>query len=125
MSGLDQGYALVKKSLGGKMSKQDKFGFIFSNENSVIRVAATANITSWLVLLVFIATFLSNFWPLFDGTVPFSELLKQPSSLVNMFYLLIMGVVYFSILQGVSRLLHLGLDIYYSLYPDQDEDKEE
>jgi len=107
------------------MSKQDKFGFIFSNENSIIRVAATANITSWLVLLVFIATFLSNFWPLFDGTVPFSELLKQPSSLVNMFYLLIMGVVYFSILQGVSRLLHLGLDIYYSLYPDEDEDKEE
>ena len=107
------------------MSKQDKFGFIFSNEDSVMRVAATANITSWLVLLVFIATFISNFWPLFNGTVPFSELLNQPSSLVNMFYVLIMGVVYFSILQGVARLLHLGLDIYYAMYPDEDEGKTE
>lgn len=107
------------------MSKQDKFGFIFSNEDSVMRVAAAANITSWLVLLVFIATFVSNFWPLFNGTVPFSELLNQPTSLVNMFYVLIMGVVYFSILQGVSRLLHLGLDIFYSLYPDEDEVKAE
>ena len=107
------------------MSKQDKFGLIFSNEDSVMRAAATANITSWLVLLVFIATFISNFWPLFNGTVPFSELLNQPSSLVNMFYVLIMGVVYFSILQGVARLLHLGLDIYYAMYPDEDEDKSE
>jgi hypothetical protein len=107
------------------MSKQDKFGFIFSNEDSVMRVAATANITSWLVLLVFIATFISNFWPLFNGTVPFSELLNQPSSLVNVFYLLIMGVVYFSTLQGVARLLHLGLDIFYALYPDEDEVKAE
>ena len=104
------------------MSKQqDELGFIFSNENSVMRVAATANVTSWLVLLVFIATFLTNFWPLFDGTVPFSELLKQPTSLVNVFYVLTMGFVYFCILQGVSRLLHLGLDIHYSLYPDEDE----
>lgn len=107
------------------MSKQDKFGFIFSNEDSIMRVAATANITSWLVLLVFIATFVTNFWPLFNGTVPFSELFNQPSSLVNVFYVLIMGVVYFSILQGVSRLLHLGLDIFYSLYPDEDEVKAE
>lgn len=107
------------------MSKQDKFGFIFSNEDSIMRVAATANITSWLVLLVFIATFFTNFWPLFNGTVPFSELLNQPTSLVNMFYVLIMGVVYFGLLQGVARLLHLGLDIFYSLYPDEDEDKAE
>lgn len=105
------------------MSKQDKFGFIFSNENSVMRVAATANITSWLVLLVFIATFITNFWPLFDGTVPVSELLNQPSSLVNAFYVLIMGVVYFGILQGVARLLHLGLDIFYAIGPEEDDEE--
>lgn len=105
------------------MSKQDKFGFIFSNEDGVMRAAAVANVTSWLVLLVFVATFVTNFWPLFDGTVPFSELFNQPTSLVNVFYILIMGVVYFSILQGVSRLLHLGLDIYYSLYPDEEEEE--
>lgn len=103
------------------MSKQDKFGFIFSNENSVIRVATTASITSWLVLLVFIATFVTNFWPLFNGTIPLSELIRQPSSLVNMFYVLVMGVVYFSVLQGVSRLLHLGLDIFYALDAAEDE----
>lgn len=105
------------------MSKQDKLGFIFSNEDTVMRVAATANITSWLVLVVFIATFVTNFWPLFNGTVPFSELLNQPTSLVNAFYVLIMGVVYFSILQGVARLLHLGLDIYYATDLDMDEEE--
>lgn len=105
------------------MSKQNKFDFIFSNEDSVMRAAAVANVTSWLVLLVFVATFVTNFWPLFDGTVPFSELFNQPASLVNVFYILIMGVVYFSILQGVARLLHLGLDICYSFYPDEEEDE--
>ncbi|MEW6285255.1 MAG: hypothetical protein AB1509_03420 [Chloroflexota bacterium] len=106
------------------MSKQDKFDFIFSNEDGVLRAAAIANVTSWLALLVFVATFVTNFWPLFDGTVPFSELFNQPTSLVNVFYILIMGVVYFSLLQGVSRLLHLGLDIFYSLNPDEDESEE-
>jgi TRAP-type mannitol/chloroaromatic compound transport system permease small subunit len=104
------------------MSKQDNFGFIFSNEDSVMRVAATANVTSWLVLLAFVATFVTNFWPLFNGTVPFSELFNQPASLVNVFYILVMGVVYFSILQGVSRLLHLGLDLYYAMDPGEEED---
>ncbi len=106
------------------MSKQqDKFGFIFSNENSVMRIATTANITSWLVLLIFIATFVANYLPLLNGSVPLSELFKQPASLVNVLYVLIMGFVYFCILQGISRLLHLGLDIYYSLYPDEDENE--
>lgn len=104
------------------MSKQNTFGFIFSNEDSVMRVAATASITSWLVLLVFIATFVTNFWPLFDGTVPFSELFNQPATLVNVLYILIMGVVYFSMLQGVARLLHLGLDIFYALDAGEEED---
>ncbi|GAB4445031.1 MAG: hypothetical protein OHK0041_01970 [Anaerolineales bacterium] len=107
------------------MSKQDHSGFIFSNEDSVMRVAATANITSWLVLLVFVATFVTNFWPLFNGTVPFSELFNQPASLVNVFYILVMGVVYFSILQGIARLLHLGLDIFYAADAVEDEDEVE
>jgi hypothetical protein len=40
-----------------------------------------------------------------------------------MFYVLIMGVVYFSVLQGVARLLHLGLDIFYALDAAEDEDE--
>lgn len=103
------------------MSNQEKLGFIFSNENTVLRVAAAANTISWLVLLVFIATFVTNFWPLFDGTVPFSELFNQPALLVNALYLLTMGAVYFGVLQGLARLLYLGLDIFYALDADEGE----
>lgn len=102
--------------------KEEKEGFIFSNENSVIRIATTAVITSWIILLIYLVSFVTSIAPLLDGSVPWSQLFSQPSAILNLVYPLTMGVVYFSVLQGVARLLHLGLDIFYVLEPDEQQD---
>ena len=103
--------------------EEEKTGFIFSNENSVIRIATTAVITSWVILLVFVVSFFTSISPLLDGSVPWSQLFSQPSAILNLVYPLAIGVVYFSVLQGISRLLYLGLDIFYTLEPDNAEDE--
>lgn len=104
--------------------KEEKEGFIFSNENSVIRIATTAVITSWIILLIYVVSFVMSILPLLDGSVPLSQLFSQPSSILNLVYPLTMGLVYFCILQGIVRLLHLGLDIFYTLSPDEAEEDE-
>ena len=104
--------------------KEEKEGFIFSSENSVIRIATTAVITSWIILLIYVVSFVMSILPLLDGSVPWSQLFSQPSSILNFVYPLTMGLVYFCILQGIVRLLHLGLDIFYTLSPDEAEEDE-
>jgi hypothetical protein len=105
--------------------KEEKVGFIFSKENAVMQIATTALITSWIILFVYVASFVASILPLLNGSVPWSQLVGQFSTILNIVYPLIMGVVYFSILQGIARLLHLGLDIFYVLEPDDEEDEEE
>jgi len=102
--------------------EEEKTGLIFSNENGVIRIATTAAITSWIILLIFAGSFLLNALPLFDRSVAWSQLFGQPSAILNLVYPLAMGMVYFCILQGVVRLLYLGLDIFYSLEDNDEED---
>ena len=104
--------------------KEEKEGFIFSSENSVIRIATTAVITSWIILLIYVVSFVMSILPLLDGSVPWSQLFSQPSSILSLVYPLAMGLVYFCILQGIVRLLHLGLDIFYTLSPDDAEEDE-
>jgi hypothetical protein len=104
--------------------KEEKVGFIFSNENSVIRIATTALITSWVILLIYLVSFVTSIYPLVNGSVPWSQLFSQPSAILNLIYPLTMGVVYFSVLQGVARVLHLGLDIFYTLEPEDVEEGE-
>ena len=98
--------------------EEEKDGFVFSKENSVIRIATTASVASWLILLIYVASFITSIVPLLNGSVPWSQLFSQPSAIINFLYPVTMGVVYFCILQGVVRLLYLGLDIFYALSPE-------
>jgi len=102
--------------------KEEKVGFIFSKENAVLQIATTALIASWIVLLIYVASFVASILPLLDGSVPWSQLVGQFSTILNLVYPLAMGVAYFSILQGIARLLYLGLDIFYVIEPDDEED---
>ena len=104
--------------------KEEKVDFVFSNENTVIRIATTSSIISWLILLLYVASFITSIVPLLNGSVPWSQVFAQPTSIFNIVYPLIMGMVYFCALQGIVRLLHLGLDIFYALGSEETEDGE-
>ena len=100
--------------------KEEKESFIFSNESAVMRVAAVAMITSWVILLIYVVSFVAGILPLFNGSASWAQVFAQPSAILNIVYPLVMGMVYFSVLQGVTQLLHLGLDIFYS-FEENDE----
>ena len=104
--------------------KEEKEGFVFSNEDSVMRIATTAAISSWIILLIYVISFATSIYPLLNGSIAWSHLFGQPSAILNLVYPLTMGVVYFGILQGVAHLLHLGLDIFYAVTPDEEDDQE-
>ena len=104
--------------------QEEKEGFVFSSENTIIRIATTSSIISWLILLLYVAIFITSIAPLFNGSVSWSQVVAQPTSIFNLIYPLIMGMVYFCALQGIVRLLHLGLDIFYALTPDELEEGE-
>jgi hypothetical protein len=104
------------------VEKKMKDNFVFSNEDAVLRIAAVAMITSWVILLIYVVSFILGVSPFLNGTVSGSQLFEQPSAILNLVYPLAMGMVYFCVLQGVTHLLHLGLDIYYSFDVNDDVD---
>jgi len=102
--------------------KEEKEGFIFSNENTVMRIAAVAMVTSWVILLIYVVSFVLGIFPLFNGSASWSQIFDQPSAILNLIYPLTIGMVYFSVLQGITQLLHLGLDIFYSFDVNDEDD---
>lgn len=97
------------------------------SQNAVFRIALGANILSWLILAFYLINFTGDIqsvvqnWPLqmppdlLQQIVAWSSLLSKP----------LFGAFYFFILQGVSQLLYVGLDIYLDLTDTGEEDEEE
>ena len=104
---------------------EEKEGLVFSSEDGVMRIATMSAIISWVILVIYVGSFIVSILPLLNGSVPWSQVFSQPSSILNLLYPLTMGLVYFSILQGVTHLLHLGMDIFFTLVPDELEEDEE
>lgn len=85
--------------------------------NALLRIAAAANIVSWLVLLAYVYFFVSTLVSIFStpGAFP-AQFSDQVSMVMNILLQLpLMGAFYFLVLQGISHLLYLGLDIYDGL----------
>jgi hypothetical protein len=47
---------------------------------------------------------------------------QWPITIANLFFAPVVGLFYFLVLQGVAQGLNLGLDIYYELQPEDDEE---
>jgi hypothetical protein len=87
------------------------------SQNAVFRIALGANILSWLILAFYLINFTGDIvsvvqnWPLqlpddlLQQLIAWSSLLSKP----------LFGAFYFFILQGISQLLYVGLDIYLDL----------
>ncbi|PKN94599.1 MAG: hypothetical protein CVU44_05810 [Chloroflexi bacterium HGW-Chloroflexi-6] len=97
------------------------------SQNAVFRIALGANILAWLILAFYVINFMGDLqsvvqnWPLqmppdlLQQIVAWSSLLSKP----------LFGAFYFFILQGISQLLYVGLDIYLDLTDTGEEDEEE
>lgn len=95
----------------------------FHSQEIVLRLAMGANIVSWLVLAFYVVNFASDIrtlvqnWPL---QLP-NDFFAQLSTWVGFISTPVFGVFYFLMLQGISQLLYIGLDLYLELAGDEED----
>lgn len=102
----------------------------FHNTDMALRVAMFANVMSWVILVFFGLSFISTIsqvvsqWAMLASQLPtdFLELLMFWVS--NVFSSLILGLFAFAAVQGVSQLIYIGVDIYFELVGDEEEEAE-
>jgi hypothetical protein len=99
---------------------------LFASESNIFRIASVAKIVSWIILVFYLISFVSNLSELISGQTNWPSQISQiPLAVANLFFAPAVGLFYFLVLQGVAQGLNLGLDIYYELQPIEVEDEEE
>ena len=102
-------------------TKKDE-ALLFASETTIFRLVSIAKIVSWVVLVVYLILFVDSVKPMFQGQMQWPTAASQWVTLVaNVFYAPAMGLLYFLVLQGVAQGLNLGLDIFYELNPEEEE----
>ena len=97
---------------------------LFASESTIFRIASIAKIISWVILVVYLILFIDNIKPMFQGQMQWPTAASQWITLVaNILYAPVIGLFYFLVMQGVAQGLNLGLDIFYELHPEADEEE--
>jgi hypothetical protein len=105
------------------MNNNKDESLLFASETAIFRVASIAKIVSWVILVIYLILFIDNIKPLFQGQMQWPAAAADWITLVaNIFFAPTMGLFYFLIMQGVAQGLNLGLDIFYGLHPDEEEE---
>ncbi len=96
------------------------------NQNAVFRIALGANILGWLILAFCLLNFVGDIqsvvqnWPVQMPPDPLQQVIAWSSLLSKPLF----GAFYFLILQGISQLLYVALDIYLELTETGEEESE-
>lgn len=107
------------------MNTEKNESLLFANETAIFRIISIAKIVSWILLVVYLISFISNVTEMFQGQMQWPTQLAQWLLLIaNLFYTPALGLFYFLALQGVAQGLNLGLDIFYELNPEVDVDED-
>src|ERR1041384_5806557 len=98
---------------------------LFANETNIFRIASVARIVSWVILVIYLVSFVSDLNGLIQGQTHWPSQISQiPLAVANLFFAPAAGLFYFLFLQGLAQGLNLGLDIYYELQPPEEEEVE-
>jgi hypothetical protein len=96
---------------------------LFASETAIFRVASIAKIVSWIILVVYLILFFDSVKPMFQGQMQWPAAAADWVTLAaNVLYAPIIGLFYSLVMQGVAQGLNLGLDIFYGLNPEADEE---
>jgi hypothetical protein len=103
--------------------KKNESPLLFANEDGIFRIISIAKIVSWIILAIYLVIFVDNLIPLFQKQAALPTQFSQwPPFLANLLYIPTLGTLYFLVLQGLAQGLNLGLDIFYELHPEEDEE---
>ena len=96
---------------------------LFANENNIFRIVSIARIISWVILIFYLISFAGDVSAAVQGQMNWpSQPSQWPITIANLLFAPVVGLFYFLVLQGVAQGLNLGLDIYYELQPEDDEE---
>jgi hypothetical protein len=99
---------------------------LFASETAIFRIVTTAKIASWVLLVIYLYSFIENIrqsvLPMFQQQSLPTDLAQWIGFIANLIYPIAIGLFYFLIMQGVAQGLNLGLDIFYGLNPETDSD---
>jgi hypothetical protein len=107
------------------MNTDKDSSLLFANENAIFRIVAIAKIVSWVILVFYLISFANDLGPVFQGQMQWPTQLSQwPITIASLLFTPTIGLFYFLVLQGVAQGLNLGLDLYYDLQPEEEEEIE-
>ena len=96
---------------------------VFANENNIFRIVSIARIVAWVILIIYLISFVSDVSGLIQGQTSWpTQPLQWPMAIAGLFFAPAVGLFYFLVLQGVAQGLNLSLDIYYELQPEEKEE---
>ena len=99
---------------------------LFASETSIFRIISVAKIVSWVILVVYLYSFIENVrqnaMPMFQQQAYPTDVAQWIGFLANLIFPIAIGLFYFLILQGVAQILNLGLDIFYELRPEEEKE---
>jgi hypothetical protein len=100
---------------------------LFASETMIFRIASIAKIVSWVVLVIYLYSLIENIRttvaPMFQQQSYPTDLFQWLGFLANLIFPIAIGLFYFVVLQGVAQGLNIGLDIFYELHPEADEEE--
>ena len=108
------------------MNTNKNESLLFANEDAIFRIISIARIVSWVVLAIYLISFVMDVSGMFRGQMQWPTQLSQwPITIANILFAPSIGLFYFLVLQGVAQGLNLGLDIFYEMHPGEGNEPEE
>jgi len=105
------------------MNTNKNHSLLFANENNIFHIVSIAKIISWLILIFYLISFAGDVSAIVQGQMTWpSDISQWPITIANLFFAPVIGLFYFLALQGVAQESNLGLDIYYQLQPEEDDE---
>ena len=98
---------------------------LFADEDVIFRIISIAKIVSWIILVIYLIVFVNSLNSLFgqQAQLP-TQFMQWLPVIANLLYAPAVGLFYFLVLQGVAQGLNLGLDLFYGLHPDEEEEED-
>jgi len=105
------------------MTTNKNESLLFANEDAIYRIISVARIVSWVVLGIYLISFSTETVSMFQSGVQWPTQVSQILLMIaNLVFAPAIGLFYFLVLQGVAQGLNLGLDIFYELRGEEDDD---
>jgi hypothetical protein len=99
------------------MTGKDSDVQTFHSESAVLLIARSAKMLSWVILVIYLLSFISTMTELVAGGLQQfpPDVMNALLFIANLIYPLAIGLFYFLILNGVAQGLSIALDVYFGM----------